>query len=178
METPRKPHPSSAPPSTPHASSAYADPTVDPHSLADRRGAPPQAYGDSYGGYHYMQPPYPPYAMPPRPHHGLGFSYPNLYGHAQHPPPVPSNSAPASHGNTLCVASSSPPPACALEDYCNTCGHNAATKTKLEALRFEPGDPLDRILSVEYEKVGFKYCEWGCIVKADKAHRLLAKAWH
>ena len=50
--------------------------------------------------------------------------------------------------------------------------------TKLEALGFEPGDPLDRIPSVEYEKVGFKYCEWGRVVKADKAHRLLAKAWH
>ena len=31
---------------------------------------------------------------------------------------------------------------------------------KLGVLGFEPGDPLDRILSVEYEKVGFKYCEW------------------
>ena len=66
---------------------------------------------------------------------------------------------------------------CGLDNYCDTCGHNAATKTKLEALRFKPGDVLDRIPSVEYEKVGFKYLEWQRIVKADKAHRLLAKAW-
>ena len=68
------------------------------------------------------------------------------------------------------------PPACALEDYGNTCGHNVATKAKLEALGFEPGDPLDKIPSLEYKKVGFKYCEGGHVVKADKAHHLLAKA--
>ena len=64
-----------------------------------------------------------------------------------------------------------------LDNYCNTCGHNTTTKTNLEALVFEPGNVLDKIPSVEYEEVGFKYLEWRCIVKADKAHHLLAKAW-
>ena len=122
----------------------------------------------------------PPYAMPPGPHHGVGFGYPNLYGHLPPPPvpPIPNGLTNASPGDAFCVVSSSPLPACALDDYCDTCSHNLAMKTKLEALGFEPGDPLDKIPSVEYTKVGFKYCEWGRVVKADKAHRLLAKAQH
>ena len=157
-----------APPSTP----AYPHVTVDPHFLADGHHAPPLAYGNSYPGSPYMHPhyaPYAPYALPTRPQH-------NTFRHLHGAPSIPTDPSAASQGIAICIASSSLPPICGLDNYCDTCGHNAATKTKLEALGFEPGDVLDRILSVEYEKVGFKYLEWWHIVKADKAHCLLAKA--
>ena len=140
--------------------------------------------------------------MPPGPQLGPAFSYPNTYGHPHGMPVIPDGPSTASQGylNTyghpcgmpvipdgpstalqgypFCVASSSPPPACELDDYCDSCGHNTVMKAKIEALGFVPGDLPDKILSVEFEKVGFKYLEWGRVVKADKAHCLLAKAQH
>ena len=166
MDVPKPPP--IAPPSTP----AYPHATMDPHSPADGHRAPPPAYGNSYPGSPYMHPHYAPSApsaMPTGPQH-------NTFGHPHGAPLIPTDPSAASQGTTICIASSLLPPMCGLDDYCDTCGHNAATKTKLEALGFEPGDMLDRIPSMEYEKVGFKYLEWRCIVKADKAHRLLAKA--
>ena len=204
MEMPRK-HPSIPPstphssvvPSTPHGSV----PPSTPHG-SDQHFVPPPAYHDSFVPHPYMQLHYSPYAMLPGPQLGPAFSYPNTYGHPRsmplmpaipdgpstasqgypntygHPhgmPVIPDGPSTASQGYPFCVASSSPPPACELDDYCDSCGHNTVMKAKIDALGFVPGDLPDKILSVEFEKVGFKYLEWGCVVKVDKAHCLLAK---
>ena len=202
MEMPRK-HPS-IPPSTPHSSVVPSTPhgsvpPSTPHG-SDQHFVPPPAYHDSFMPHPYMQPHYSPYAMLPGPQLAPASSYPNTYGHLRSMPAIPNGLSTASQGyhNTyghprgmlvildspstasqgypFCVASSSPPPACELDDYCDSCGHNAVTKAKLEALGFILGDLLDKIPSVEFKKVGFKYLEWGHVVKADKVHRLLAKA--
>ena len=154
-------------------SAAFAP--LDTESQVDRHGAPPPPYAIPYAGYPYMSPHHAPY-MQPGPQHGLALGYLNPFGHPPGAPMIPHSVLHASQAQAFCIASSSPPPICALDDYCETCGHNDATRTKLEALGFEPGDALAKILSLEYEKVGFKYLEWCHVVKADKAHHLLSKA--
>jgi len=108
---------------------------------------------------------------------GTALGYPNPFGHLPSVPTIPHSVPAGSQSQAFCIASSSLPPTCNLDDYCETCGHSATMRTKLEALGFEPGNTLDKIPSVEYEKVGFKYLECSRVVKADKAHHLLAKAW-
>src|SRR6266481_2451935 len=170
MDVPRRPP--TAPPLTPT--------TAHTLSPANQLHASPPAYADSYPGHPYMQPSYALYALQPGHQLGPAFSYLNAYGpgHMHGMPSLPNGPATGLQGHAFCIASSSPPPACELDDYCEHCGHNSTTKAKLEALGFVLGDTLDKIPSVEYEKVGFKYLEWGCVIKADKAHRLLAKARH
>ena len=114
--------------------------------------------------------------MQPGPRRGPALGHPNPFGHLPNVPTIPHSVLAGSQGQAFFIASSSPPSTCDLDNYCETCGHSATMRTKLEALGFEPGDTLDKIPSMEYEKVGFKYLEWGCVVKADKAHCLLAKA--
>ncbi|KAF8511761.1 hypothetical protein JB92DRAFT_354852 [Gautieria morchelliformis] len=64
--------------------------------------------------------------------------------------------------------SSSPPPGCDLDDYCQACGHDENVKSKLENLGFVPGDNLEGTPSTAYEHAGFKYFEWQRVLKADK----------
>ena len=172
METPRKP--CAAPALMAHGPSTDASAPPATESPAHQYGAP-LPYGFPYASYPFMPPQHTPYVQPGL-QHGPALGYLNPFGHAPgvltFPHSLPANSQHPTFG----IASSSPPPTCKLDDYCEACGHNPATRTKLEALSFEPGNTLDKIPSTEYEKVGFKYLEWACVVKADKAHRLLAKA--
>ena len=145
MEMPRK-HPS-IPPLTPHSSvvpSTHGSvlPST-PHS-SDQHFVPPPAYHNLFMPHPYMQLHYSPYAMLPGPQLGPAFSYPNTYGHPHsmpaipdgpstasqdypntygHPcgmPAIPDGPSTALQGYPFCIGSSSPPPACELDDYCDS----------------------------------------------------------
>src|SRR6266481_10166886 len=125
-------------PRRPPAAPTFTPTTVHTLSPADQLHAPPPAYADSYPGHPYMQPSYAPYALQPGHQLGPAFSYPNAYGpgHVHGMPSLPNGPATGLQGHTFCIASSSLPPACELDDYCKHCSHNSTMKAKLEALGF------------------------------------------
>ena len=122
-------------------SAAFAP--LDTESRADGHGAPLPPYAIPYAGYPYMSPHQAPY-MQPGPQHDPALGYLNPIGHPPSVPMIPHSVPHASQAQAFCVASLSSPPICDLDNYCETCGHNATTRTKLEALGFEPGDALEK----------------------------------
>ena len=153
-----------------------------PQHSAGASGTAPTAAQNSSGMpqyppiNHFMFPPggaytpFPHMAPPP------GYIHPAYHGqmaaYGQPPPPGIHNAA---LKDMYTIPSSSPPPGCAFDDYCVAAGHDNVTKSRLEALRFMPGDRLGDIPGEEYTKVGFKYLEWQRILKADRAYRKHAK---
>jgi len=72
--------------------------------------------------------------MQPGPRHCPALGYPNPFGHSPSVLTISHRVPAVLQGQAFCIASSSLPPTCNLDNHCEACGHSTAMRTKLEAL--------------------------------------------